>query len=116
MPPALTKEARARALAALKQVEAFLQGTKENVDGDALTLLERIEGEAHRIQQANAAFVLALLKDEECPAEMFRPWASVRRIRDWRDAGKLSVVIKHGRCCVKPSEFFRHWRTLPDET
>jgi hypothetical protein len=111
-----TKENRARALAALKTMEAFLQGIESNVEGDALTLLQRIEGEGQRMQKANTAFVLALLEDEYTPAILFKPWASIRRIQQWRDAGKLKVVVKHGRCCVKPSEFFTHWRTLPEES
>lgn len=67
------------------------------------------------MMQMNQALVLALLWDEYTPAKLFKYWASVRRIRDWRDdpAIKLDVIVRHGRVCVKPSEFFKHWKTLP---
>ena len=114
MQPTISESNRARVLAALKLAETFVQDMKTEINGDALTLMERIEAEATRIRQANASLVLAMLAGEYCPAEMFKPWASVRAIRDWRDDPKirLDVVVKHGRCCVRPADFFAHWRTL----
>lgn len=112
MPHGLKASDRNRALKALDEARGFISGVRENVDGDALAVVEKA---GDRIQQANAAFVLALLKDEHCPAVLFKPWASPRRIRDWRDAGKLKgVIIRHGRICVKPSDFFAFWNTLTE--
>jgi hypothetical protein len=111
MAPGLKASDRNRALKALDEARGFIQGARENVEGDALEVVQKA---GDRVQQANAAFVLALLKDQECPAELFKPWAGVRRIRDWRDAGKLKAVIRHGRVCVKPSDFFTFWNTLTE--
>jgi hypothetical protein len=102
---------RNRALRALDEAKAFVQGTIENVDGDALEVIQKA---GDRIQQANSAFVLALLRDDWCPAKLFAPWASVRRIQDWGTAGKVTVEVKHGRSCVKPSDFFRHFNSLKE--
>lgn len=107
---------RERALNALKIAAGYIRSEPNGIVRDALTLLERISAESARIQQANASLVMALIRDEDAPSELFKPWASVRRFRDWRDAGRLRVVVKHGRCCCRPTDFFAHWRTLPDQT
>ncbi len=111
MPPGLIKADRTRALKALDEARRFVQGSTENVDGDALEVVQKA---GDRIQQANSAFVLAVLKDDWCPAPLFKPWASVRRIRDWGAAGRISVSLKHGRACVKPSDFFRYFNSLKE--
>lgn len=105
-----------RAMRALREAEAYLSGIRDEVDGDAKTLLEMLQGKIEKAQAAPSALVLALLADEPCPAVLFAPWASAKRIRQWRDQGKLSVSIKHGRTCVRPSEFFRFFNALPDES
>lgn len=109
---------RARALAALKEAERFVQGATTHVGNDAATLVATVMAEGRRMQQASASLVLALLKDDYAPAELFRPWASKRRFTQWRDdpAVKLDVKVIHGRLSVKPSAFFKHWASLPDET
>jgi hypothetical protein len=111
MPTGLKTPERNRALRALDEAKAFVQGAIENVDGDALKVVQQA---GDRIQQANSAFVLALLKDEYCPAALFKPWASVRRIRDWRDAGHFEAPMVHGKICVKPSAFFKHFNSLKE--
>lgn len=114
MAPALQSVDRKRALAALKDAEQFIQCVKQEISDDALTLLDRVQGEFRKVQQAQTAFVLAIIKEEYAPAELYRPFASVEQIRKWRDDPKvkLDVVIKNGRCAVKPSAFFAHWKTL----
>jgi len=109
-------ERRERAMTALSEAHAYLAGMGGNVDGDAKTLAENVRGDIEKAKAAPTALVLALLADEPCPAQLFGPWASVQRIRSWRDAGKLAAVIKHGRTCVRPSDFFRFFNTLPDES
>jgi hypothetical protein len=118
MAPAISLEKRNRALRALKEAESFIQGASLQVTDDAQKLVDVLMEEGQRVQQAGTALVLALLSDEYTPAEMFKPWASVRRIQQWRDdpEKKLDVKILHGRTCVKPSAFFALWRTLPDES
>jgi len=110
MPAGLKPNERNRALRALDDAKAILQRTSADVDAEALKVIEQA---GERIQQANAAFVLALLKDDYCPAKLFAPWASVRRVRDWGADGKIRVIIRHKRACVRPSDFFAYWATLP---
>lgn len=117
MPPVISGSNRTRALASLKQAEAFLQGAQEDISEDNKALVDALMVEGQKIKQAGLALVLALLKDDYAPADLFKPWASVRRIREWRDdpAVKLDVVLIHDRTCVKPSAFFAHWNSLPVE-
>jgi hypothetical protein len=105
-----------RAMRALREAEAYISGIRDDVDGDAKTLMETLRGELQQAKAAPTALLLALLADEPCPATLFAPWASSKRIRQWRDSGKLSAVIKHGRTCVRPSEFFKFFNALPDES
>lgn len=118
MPSIVTAPDRARALAALKQAEAFIQGAGSEVGDDARKLVDVLMEEGQRVQRAGLSLVLSLLSDEYTPLELFKPWASVRRFQEWRDdpAVKLDVILRHGRLCVKPSVFFAHWHTLGDET
>lgn len=118
MAPALNRQDRNRALTALKTAEAFIQGVRDEVDDDAKTLVDRVIAEGDRMQKASVALVFGLLTNEYTPAELFKPWASVRRIQQWRDdpAVNLDVIIRHGKTCVKPSAFFAHWQTLKDES
>lgn len=109
-------EDRHLALRAIEVAKSFIQSTVVRDPKPSAEQLEELRAELTRSQRTCFALVLAFVTDEYCPAALFRPWASVRRIRDWRDAGKLDVIVRHGRCCVRPSEFFRHWRSLPDET
>ncbi len=112
MPSVVTVEGRKRALEGLKLAEQFLTAMPS----------ERPEEKKGIVRAApvitSNALVLALLRDDYVPAELFKPWASVRRIRQWRDdeAHKLDVIIRHGRCCVRPSSFFALWAKLPDES
>jgi hypothetical protein len=94
----------------MDEAKRLLNGTPETLDDEARTLIEMVREEGRR----NTRIVLALVSDEYTPAELFKPWACVRRIRDWRDdpAVKLDVIVRHGRCCVKPSAFFKHWNSL----
>lgn len=113
----LTDANRTKALAGLKQAEAYLQSAEDGANDEAKSLVDRLIVEGQKVKQAGQALVLALLKDEHTPADLFKPWASVRRIREWRDdpAVKLDVVLIHDRTCVKPSAFFAHWNSLPVE-
>lgn len=119
MAPALTAPERKRALSGLKLAEAYIQGVNTDVPEEFLPLVNVLIVEGQRVKQAGMSLVLALLKqDEYAPVELFAPWASVRRFREWRDdpAVKLDVVIKHGKTCVRPAAFFAHWNSLPEET
>lgn len=115
MPPVISGSNRTRALASLKQAEAFLQGAQDEISEDNKALVDALMVEGQKIKQAGLALVLALLKDDYAPAELFKPWASVRRIREWRDDPEISldVVQRHDRTCVKPSAFFALWSSLP---
>ena len=115
MPPVISGSNRTRALASLKQAEAFLQGAQDEISEDNKALVDALMVEGQKIKQAGLALVLALLKDDYAPAELFKPWASVRRIREWRDDPEISldVVQRHDRTCVKPSAFFALWGSLP---
>lgn len=117
MPPVISGSNRTRALASLKQAEAFLQGAQDEISEDNKALVDALMVEGQKIKQAGLSLVLALLRDDYAPAELFKPWASVRRIREWRDdpTVKLDVVLIHDRTCVKPSAFFAHWNSLPAE-
>ena len=97
------------ALRALEDAKAAIRDAQAGL-GQATR--DAVQDAIERTQQANTALVMVLLTDELCPAKLFAPWASVRRIRDWGAAGKLQVVIRHGRCCIRPTDFFRHWNTL----
>jgi len=110
----LPKDKRAKALHALKEAEEYISGGAEVISDEAMALVDMLKREGEAIKQAGTALVLALIKDEYTPAELFKPWASVKRIRQWRDdpAIRLDVQVMHGRCCVKPSAFFKHWNTL----
>lgn len=109
---ALTKADRARTLRSLREAEKFLQGVSENIDTEAMSLVEQIRQEAKKIEAANTAFVLAFISDEYSPIGLFSAWASKRRIREWKAEGKISTTYKNGKLCIRPSEFFRQWRTL----
>lgn len=118
MASVLKQSDRSRALAALKDAERFIQGASKDVGDDARALVDTLRDEGRRLQQASSSLVLALLKDDYAPAELFKPWASKRRITQWRDdpAVALDVKVIHGRVSVRPSAFFKHWNSLPDET
>ena len=105
---------RDRAMAALRNLEMFMDTVQDHASGEARTLIEEISRERILIEQTTKAMILGLVSDEPVPAKMFKEWASVRRITDWRDAGKLKVEIIHNRCCVRPSDFFAYWRTLKE--
>lgn len=109
---------RARALRALKTAERIISSSPQISISDYRDVSAKLVAEGQRIQRASHALVLALLMDEYTPAELFKPWASVRRIREWRDDPdvKLDAIVRHGRVCVKPAAFFALWRTLRAET
>lgn len=104
---------RARALAAIKQAELFLQCDERVESGELRTLTDRLVEEGKRVERASSAMVLALLAEEYVPCDLLRAWASRRRFQQWRDAAGLDVAVIHGRLCVRPSDFFAHWRGLP---
>lgn len=108
----LSNTDRSRTLRSLREAEKFIQGLNETIDAEALALVDQIREEARRIEAANTALVLALLADEYTPIGVFSAWASKRRVREWKAAGKISTAYKNGKLCIRPSEFFRHWRTL----
>jgi hypothetical protein len=102
-------DAAQRAQQALDEAKSYVGQIRLQVNAEALDVV-RAAGE--RIQQTNHAFVLAILKNEWCPATLFEPWASVRRIQDWGKAGKLDVRVKHGRTCCRPRDFFDYFSGL----
>jgi hypothetical protein len=104
-------DAATRAQQALDDAKAYVGQIRLQVDAEALDV---VKAAGEQIQRTNHAFVLALLKDEWCPAKLFAPWSSVRRIQDWGKAGKMDVQVKHGRTCCKPSEFFRYFNSLKE--
>lgn len=110
----ITAEKRNRLLNALKEVDELLRGDREEVGDDAQKLVDVLVDEGRKLQKASNALVMALLYDHYAPAELFKPWASKKRISQWRDDPevKLDVIIRHGRMCVKPSAFFEHWNSL----
>lgn len=108
---------RARVLAALQDAEKFiLEADPVSTEG-YVPLVEQLRQEGAAVRQAGLALVLALVADKYTPASLFAPWASVKRIRQWRDdpAVRLDVIVRHGRCCLRPSDFFRHWNAMANE-
>ena len=109
---------RDHVLAALESARHLIMLSPARYNDEARSLVERIEQESIRVQQANSALIVSLLSDDYHPCELFKPWASVRRFQQWRDdpSIKVDVVIRHGRTCVRPGVFFAFWKTLPNET
>ena len=105
---------RKRALAAIELAKSFIEKPREATDDADQKLMDMLADEGRRLQQQSMSLVLALLYDHYTPAKLFKPWASKKRITQWRDDPKvkLDVIIRHGRLCVKPDSFFAHWRTL----
>lgn len=105
-------EAHERVLRALQEVESWARGVESNFTGDAKALLESVKQEVNKSKARSDAMVLAIVRDEYCPAALFKPWASVASICRWGREGKLHTKILHNRTCVRPSEFFRYFGTL----
>ena len=101
-------ERKKAALSALTFAQKFVESVKD--EPPALPASERAAVEASASQ-----LVVGLLYDHYVPVSLFRAWASAQRFREWRDDPRvaLDVVIRHGRCCVKPSAFFALWEKLP---
>lgn len=102
----------------LSQAEKFFRAAYVEDYDASKALAENLRAEGARLHQVANALLLGLLTDEYTPAELFKPWASIARIRQWRDNPtlKLDAIVRHGRCCVRPSAFFALWNSLPDES
>lgn len=110
----ITADKRNRLLNALKEVDELLRSEREVVGDDARKLVDVLVDEGRKLQKVSSTLIMALLYDHYTPADLFKPWASKKRITQWRDDPevKLDVIIRHGRLCVKPTAFFAHWNTL----
>ena len=93
---------REQVLNALREAESFITALGPQADAPP----------QERAQAEVSAVLLALVADELCPASLFRPWASARRIRQWREHGVLNVSVVNGKNCVRPSDFFALFNAL----
>jgi len=99
----------------LREAQSMVTMVSEETAGQALTIEQQQRAFVREVAAQNAAFVLAYVCDEPCPLSLFKPWASARRIKQWRDQGLLkSCQMRNGKMTCLPSEFFAFYRTLND--
>lgn len=96
----------------MAEAERTMKVETEKAGKDLLALFRAEKDASLRGMQQ---FVLSLVNDTYVPVDMFKPWASARRFREWRDHPdhKLDVRIIHDRSCVRPTDFFALWARLP---
>lgn len=117
--PVVPESNRASALAALRQIELFISNAASNpISAEDRESMASLRKEVLETRRLCLSLLAGLLSDRYTPCELFKPWASKARFQQWRHnpAVQMDVMVRHARLCVRPSSFFAHWDTMPDET
>lgn len=104
-----------RAQSAMREATALVALATETVTSEQLDREKQFAAHAVKVAAQCSAFTMAYASDVPVPISFFKEWASKLRIRQWRDAGHLKLVLRNGKLTCTPSEFFDYYRTLKDE-
>lgn len=80
---------------------------------DFAARVKEFYGELDKRQAQANALVLAALQDQPCPCSLYRAWASWDVINQWskKSVDPLPTELLNGKLCIKPSDFFRAFKT-----